>query len=231
MKQPPLECIFAKNEYGTYCLPQSSSHRPAAQHVINGNVWEPDTIKFIRDNCGEGTVFHAGTYFGDFLPALNVCGKVLAYEPSRENYRCAEITIKMNGLNNVKLSRKGLGEKHASGHVQTYNQNDVALGGTSRIIHETNDMSEEVVISTIDHERDLFGAWGDISIIQLDIEGYEENALKGAQRTLRLQKPILILEIWNPSVLETDFFKEYIFEELGYVQDGNLHDNVVLRAK
>jgi len=58
-----LGCFVAYNPYGGYCVPQSSHHRPAAQMILRGRVWEPDTIKFVRD--------HAGTYFGDFIPALS----------------------------------------------------------------------------------------------------------------------------------------------------------------
>ena len=227
-----LRCVFAENEYGTYCIPKSSVHRPAAQHVISGQVWEPDTLKFIRDNCEEnGIIFHAGTYFGDFLPALSECYKVLAYEPSLENYRCAELTILMNELTNVKLSHMALGEICDSANVQTFNQNNVALGGAAKILPESNKMTERVRITTIDHERAEHQAWGDISIIQLDVEGYEGEALKGAIRSLRAQKPILILEVWNDNVLQTDFFQETIFGELGYIEDGRLHDNIVLRTK
>lgn len=87
------EFIISHNEYGKYCVPKSSSIRPAARKILSGEVYEPETIEFMRVNCGDGDVVHAGAYFGDFLPALSAGmsagGKVWAFEPNFENYYCA----------------------------------------------------------------------------------------------------------------------------------------------
>src|SRR2546429_648934 len=60
----------ASNEYGKYCVPLSVVGRPAAEAVFGGRVYEPETVQFIRSHAGEGSVVHAGAFFGDFLPAL-----------------------------------------------------------------------------------------------------------------------------------------------------------------
>jgi hypothetical protein len=62
----------------------------------------------------------------------------------------------------------------------------------------------------------------------LDIEGYEEEALKGATELLRRDRPILILEMWQDSYLDTPFFKDFIFGELNYVKGQKLYENTVL---
>ena len=94
---PVLQCDIAYNMLGGYCVPLSSRHRYAAQVVLRGNVYEPDTIHFIVQNAKDGDVIHAGAFFGDFLPALSRgCArscKVWAFEPDPENYRCALATI------------------------------------------------------------------------------------------------------------------------------------------
>lgn len=221
--------IVAENKYGKYCIPTSSQHRFAAKKIINGDIWEPDTIEFIRNNCGEGTVIHAGTYFGDFLPGFDVCNKVLAYEPSLENFLCAQETIRLNGLTNIELVHSGLGDRvNNMGFVQTVDAANTSLGGAAKIVHARTNMCEQTKMTTIDEEcreRELY----DVSIIQLDIEGYEVNALKGAMGILRKCKPILILEVWNKKVLsENVFYKDVIFEELGYTFSCDIHDNVVL---
>ena len=91
-----LQCCISYNQYGGYCLPLSSIHRPASQTILNGKVWEEETLKFMSKHCGTGDIIHAGTYFGDFLPALSkAChtkAKVWAFEPNLENYKCAIVT-------------------------------------------------------------------------------------------------------------------------------------------
>jgi hypothetical protein len=83
-----LKCVIAYNAMGAYCLPTASIHRPAAQRVMAGEVWEPKTIELVCRNLGAGDAIHAGTYFGDFLPAFSrACAPgavVWAFEPNTE---------------------------------------------------------------------------------------------------------------------------------------------------
>src|SRR5690606_36519209 len=95
-----LECCIAYNEYGGYCIPLSSAYRPVPQRILAGEVHELRTIQFIIAHAGDGDIVHAGSYFGDFLPALsNNCApnaKIWTFEPNDENYRCSLITIPIN---------------------------------------------------------------------------------------------------------------------------------------
>src|SRR4051794_31263860 len=59
-----LQCYVSYNKYGGYCVPQSSSHRGAAQAILSGGVFEVDTIEFMIKNVGHGDIVHAGTYYG-----------------------------------------------------------------------------------------------------------------------------------------------------------------------
>jgi hypothetical protein len=61
-----------------------------------------------------------------------------------------------------------------------------------------------------------------VSIIQLDVEGFEQPALMGAMETIKRCKPILILE----NCPEPDWLAENILS-LGYRISGNLHKNTV----
>ncbi len=109
----PPHFIFATNKHGDYCIPAEAAHRPAAQCVLNGAVWESDTIEFILTHCGEGDILHAGAFFGDALPALSKAtrGTVWAFEPNPQSFRAAQITALMNDLKNVKLMNCALGAR------------------------------------------------------------------------------------------------------------------------
>lgn len=226
-----LQCHVAYNQYGAYCVPDASRHRPAARAVLAGEVYEPDTIAFMRANCKAGDIVHAGTYFGDFLPALATAlapaAKVWAFEPSPESYRCARITLELNAIDNVVLTRAGLGAERASGLVRTLDDDGHALGGASRITSEDASRAvgaERVEMLTVD---EAVGPDRQVSLLQLDVEGHEQQALAGALETIRRCRPHLIVEVLpNSTLLESAWFANHILA-LGYRKLTELHGNSV----
>jgi len=175
---------------------------------------------------------HAGTYFGDFLPALsqacNPGAKIWAFEPNSENYRCAKITILINDIRNVELKHAGLGERNEKLTLLVSDEKGLARGGTSQIIlddkSEISGGTETVQIVTID---DLIPSDRSISIIQLDVEGHEKQALTGALSTIKRCLPILVLEVIPGSTLiKSKWFLESIMK-LGYKMMGSVHGNVI----
>lgn len=226
-----LKCIVSYNKYGGYCVPESSRHRPAAKTILSTAIWEPETIGYIVSNNGKGDVVHAGTYFGDFLPALSagsVSGsKVWAFEPNPENYRCAKITLEINNISNVVLTNAGLGAKQEKLLMKTADANGHSLGGASQIIGKESDERngvEAIDIVTID---DTVGPDRPVSIIQLDVEGHEQEALTGALKTIQRCRPIIILEVWPDStLLSSGWFSKNILS-LGYRKVKDIHDNSV----
>lgn len=222
-----LPCYISSNKYGSYCVPGSSYHRPAAQAILSGKVWEPETIEFIIKHVGKGDIVHAGTYFGDFVPALSgACtdgAKLWAFEPNSENFRCALITVAINQLTNVEITNAGLGDINDSGTMVVSDKSGRALGGASRLVakeQQSNPESmEEVMVMKLD---DKMPTERHVSIIQLDVEGFEMEALSGAMETIKRCQPIIILE----DLPEADWITENILD-LGYRISGKLHINTV----
>ena len=220
--------LVAANEYGQYCVPRSSQTRPAAAAVLAGNVWEAGVIAFMARNCGAGDIVHAGTYFGDFLPALSralrPAAQLWAFEPSSENHACARRTVALNGLKNVSLLHAGLGAR-ADTKPLCIASPDGAWGGASHIVKEKapDGTCEDVRIVALD---DVVPPQRHVSIVQLDVEGYEQQALKGALGVLRRCLPLLILENL-PRNLK---WHERNILALGYREIGTISRNRVLTA-
>jgi FkbM family methyltransferase len=227
-----LNCCIAYNRHGAYCVPASGLHRPAALVVLAGDVWEEPTIDLIVSHCWNGDIVHAGAFFGDFLPALaaaasRVGNRVWAFEPSPESYRCAAITLRLNQIDNVTLMNAALGEQ--SGRRELVTQSGrVALGGASHIAGGRNGpelrraQTTPVEIVTID---DVVSEDRSVSVIQLDVEGYEERALTGAMRTIRRRQPLLILE-----TIPSEVWVSENLSPLGYRVAGTVFENTVLRT-
>ena len=126
----------AYNKYGAYCMPVSSQHRTLNQKILKGEVFEPDTIQYMIDNAKDGDIVHAGTFFGDFIPAFSKAvsneAKIWAFEPNPESFRCAQITNMLNGIQNVSLVNAGLGDKESKINLTTKDKKGVSLGGQAQ---------------------------------------------------------------------------------------------------
>ncbi|MEM6721894.1 MAG: FkbM family methyltransferase [Bacteroidota bacterium] len=224
-----LDATIAYNKYGGYCTPYSAQKESVVQAILKGEVYEPETIQYIIDNCKDGDVVQAGAFFGDFLPGIakNISknAKVWSFEPGSEFYRCAEITKLINNLQNVELFQVGLGAEKAELQLQVATADGRQLGGASRIIDSENGKFVPIVIEALDS---MIPEDRNISIIQFDLEGFEIPALKGAIKTIKRCKPILILEILSHNdILTDDWFTENILS-LGYEITGKVHNNTII---
>ncbi|WP_168694320.1 FkbM family methyltransferase [Sphingomonas flavalba] len=199
---PPAQdliCLIARNRLGTYCIPAASPLRQCARVVAGGGVYEPRTIDFLCRHAGAGDIVHAGAFFGDFLPAvaraLAPGARLWAFEPVHVNYVCAAITGQLNGLDNVVLTHAGLGDAPSEAQIATHDAIGQLLGELSYIqtgapSHDVG-AGEAIRIVRID---DIVPADRQVSVVQLDVEGFEEPALAGALATIRRCKPIILLE-------------------------------------
>jgi len=225
------DCALASNEHGRYCVPRSSWHRPVSRAIAQARVWEPDTLELARGVDPGGDIVHAGTFFGDFLPALARSrgdgATVWAFEPSAENYRCARITTLLNGLDNVVLRHAALGAERGSALLQTSNDAGLPAGGGSHIVEDPVRIGgspghERVDLLAID---DVLGDERAVALVQLDVEGHEQPALAGAMRTIQRCRPLIVLE----SMPDSAWIAEHL-TPLGYRVSGAVDANTVLRC-
>ncbi len=227
-----LNVNVAYNKYGAYCMPVSSQHRTLNQKILKGQVFEPDTLHYMQENAKNGDVIHAGTFFGDFFPALSSgvsdTAKIWAFEPNPESFRCAQITLVLNDIHNINLQPAGLGDTSSKINLTTKSKKGVSLGGSSLIESEekSGKTTEEVRILTID---EAIPSDRNISIIQLDVEGFEKQALMGALKTIKRCRPILILED-DHGLTKSEWFRDHILS-LNYELGTNLHYNKIILPK
>lgn len=222
--------IIGFNKFGMYCIPRESMHRPCAQTILAGKVHEEDTINAILHYSKGEAVAHAGTYFGDALPILSsYCRKVYAFEPNKENFRASQITIALNDLRdrNVSLKWAALGggkgiaylgiksEGSALGGGSSITKvkfEECTLGGGGYVTKEGEDLQWVSMEKLDDHVMP-----NKVRVIHLDVEGYEMQVLKGAQRLIHHYSPVLILERYDGLVLK----------DLGYKRVGRVNENTI----
>jgi hypothetical protein len=101
------------------------------------------------------------------------------------------------------------------------------LGGASSIITDSScpeppQCASRITVVAID---DMIDPGRPLAIIQLDIEGYENEALLGARRTIERNLPVIILETQPHTLIRC------WMDNLGYRHSLSLHDNTVWVAK
>lgn len=223
-----LSGVVAYNEYGGYLIPHSSIRRPAAQRVLAGGVWEKATLRFLASRWRSGDMVHAGTYFGDFLPALSAAAPegshLWAFEPNPESFRCAQVTALLNDCRSVSLTNAGLGASASTEPMAVRDRRGQSLGGASRLLTQPTDDGtvEPVRVVAVD---DAVPGDRTVSIIQLDVEGYEGQALAGAIETISRCRPLLVLE----TLPEDDPVMGKLVD-LGYRPTRTVNRNTVLEA-
>ena len=143
---------------------------------------------------GGSVVVDAGANIGVYSQFLSHCvgstGAVHSFEPSPENFKRLQSATRK--LANVRLSQAAVGER--SGQSKLY------LSAKLNVDHRTyttaGDLRHAIPIEMVALD-DYFKPGQRVDLIKLDIQGYELNALRGANRILQENPDIqLLFEFW-----------------------------------
>ena len=140
-------------------------------------------------------VIDAGAYRGDtplyFSLKVREKGIVYAFEPDNENYVYLEKNIKLNNLKNIKSIKAGIGSKNTIAHEM-----GIKSGVTLKGEDDSNGELGNIKVYSIDNfisENKI----NRVDFIKMDIEGWELDALKGAEKCLKQYKPQLAICVYH----------------------------------
>ena len=212
--------IEAENKYGKFFIPAAAKQRPCSQKIIRGEVWEQATINVIEQYANDQNIVHCGAFFGDMLPALSTMTSktVYTFEPNPISFKAASKTIEANNLSNVKIQNVGLGEKK---DVLPFDGRP-SIGGTSRF-RQGGYSKEDIQVRTIALDDVIEEP---VSVIHLDVEGFEIFALMGAWGILTESQPVLVLEYTKYT--SHPFWKKIL--DLGYKNVGRCDHNHIWKT-
>jgi len=212
--------------YNKYLLP--INHFEPSVFYYRHNIDCLKNLKTIKDR----DIIDVGGFIGDSAIVFEdfTDKKIYTFEPVNENYNNILKTIKLNNSSKIVPVKTGLGSKEED--VEIYLQDSGS--SINRILNK--DASIEIIHnSTLDkfvEENNL-----NVGLIKVDIEGYEQEFLKGAIKTIKTQKPSLLISIYHNA---SDFFKiKPLIEswDLGYSFqivkpiDGSVRGEILLIAE
>ncbi len=143
-----------------------------------------DVVVDAGANIGAHTVF--------FAQRVGVEGLVLAFEPQRVLYQTLCANVALNSIPNVMAMARGLAEKDGSMNLPSMDYGKrYNFGGVSLA---SGGVGEAVMVSPLD----AFNLQ-QCALIKVDVEGMEEEVLRGASALIARCAPILYVENDRPA--------------------------------
>jgi FkbM family methyltransferase len=181
-----------------------------ADHAIGLNIlrgrFELNEIEFVRRSLQSGQhVVDAGAHIGLFAmhmaSLVGPTGSVRCFEPFRPNAECLELSIRENRFDGiVTLERIAVGATTGTARLvyapATLNSGGAFLANAGAAVPAGHETQPVPVVSL-----DAFPLRRPVSFIKIDVEGAEPQALAGASRLLREDRPVILSEV-HPSQLE-----------------------------
>lgn len=134
----------------------------------------------------DGVFLDIGSAYGyHALRAAALCKEVVSFEPQRILWGCQRSSMRANGISNVRVLNKAVGE--VDGFVRL---DAIDYGGVSNLCNlSVGEGGASVPCTRID-SLDL----SRVDLIKIDVQGYEERVLLGALNTLSTCRPVLAVE-------------------------------------
>ena len=129
-------------------------------------------------------------YFTILAASLMKTGKVIAFEPNRDNCTLIRMSLDANRLGNVTLHPFAVSDTEAEFALD--------VSGSNGALREPSSTGDLIVRSVV--FDDCVSEESRVDIIKMDIEGFEGRALRGMTQTIARHRPVLFSEL-SPSDL------------------------------
>lgn len=164
-----------------------------ARERLYSLIHRDDTVFDVGANIGETTL--------NFARLVGPGGQVYSFEPDPYNYERAGNNISLNDFSNITLAQVGIAEEEKE--VRLFKVDPHNLGMNRILPEESSSGFDSALIrcrtldSVVQEEH-----VSRVSLIKMDIEGYEMNALRGARDTLERFSPVLFIEVGDSKLRE-----------------------------
>jgi|GEM_PF-1569809 len=163
--------------------------------VMVGKTFEPHMVELYRALvCKDDVVADIGANIGlTTLLFSSLASRVFAFEPSPSTYNILITNLARAGATNVEAVNIGLGDKTESKTITFSKNNRSGAFVSDKICPKRGHLTEEIKIDTLDN---YFSSQKVMpTFLKIDVEGFEQNVIKGAKKILAETKPIVVMEM------------------------------------
>ena len=166
---------------------------PVIGGPVLANRYEPEVTRMVEGLLKPGDIFvDVGANLGYFTllaaPIVGHDGHVYAVEPNDLNVKLLESSIRANGFGNISVMQVGASER-----IETLLLHSTIGNGTTSTLRE-HELFSGTSIPGIPLDVLLAGRKKPVSLIKIDVEGFEYRALRGAEAVMRQDRPAIIFE-------------------------------------
>ena len=169
------------SDYMQYCIYFGIEIEP--RDTLYGLVRNGTTVIDVGTNIGETLLNFAHT---------NRDGRNIGFEPVPHLYEKAKNNIELNEFANIELVNKGLSSVEET--LSFYETSENNTGGTFLTRDDNTDSIRSVQAVRLNDFAEQ-NQLENISLIKIDVEGFEMEVLKGASEVLKRWEPTLFVEI------------------------------------
>jgi FkbM family methyltransferase len=183
-----------------------------------GGIYEHYIFDYIKEKLDvKGTVIiDVGANFGfhtlEFADLVGDEGRVYSFEPQRLVYYQLCGNILLNGHDNIYPYNVALSDEQnivlKMENLQYHSDQPINIGNAH--LNACTDLSYNFVdVKTLDS----YEFWN-VSVLKIDVQGYEPKVLDGAKETILKNKPVIFIEVEEPQLSIYGWKQNDIFERL-----------------
>ncbi|MBF9059790.1 FkbM family methyltransferase [Rhodobacterales bacterium HKCCSP123] len=240
--------FFWRTSHGVSLLLEPSS-RKIDRTIIEKSFYEKAILELLQRLSKAGGVFwDVGANIGIFSThSAHFMGfsHTVAFEPDPENFFRLVSAVRKNKLEDISLFNVALGSELG---VSNLFQSPTGDGGLSSLENRfTKTSSSSCVVVPGDLFKQHACSFGGLSVVKIDVEGFELQVIRGSKEVIALYLPVIIIEVTSEDAVAACFeLRElgYEFFTLSHGKGGHLvswlnqvqpqileHDNAILIPK
>jgi len=188
-------------------------------HIVGLDGEKPVLTGFIQDIRSDDIVYDVGSHLGLYsCLAASKAGKVYCFEPHPGNLEALRKNIELNNLENIKIIEYALSDEE-----RTF----LMPGKDTRANAAVSDMEGELEINSVTGDVLVEEKIKPATVVKIDVEGHEYQAVKGLEETLRDSCRVLYCEVHPEDLKDFGHSEEEFYdlvEKLGFQNIDIIHE-------
>lgn len=205
--------IVYKGQKINFYLPYSNDFIEKVIYSTN-NFYEVQMLEDVKKRLGKNKIIiDVGANIGNHTVFFaNVCKakRLYSFEPQPNVFKILKKNVLINKYNkNVKLFNMGLGENQGYANIDVVNKDNLGMSKLKKDNSGTVEINRlDDIISNIEKNK--------IDMIKIDVEGMGLEVLKGSQKLLTKDKPIIYIEAETEEEFKiiTNFLSQFKYKPI-----------------